>query len=322
MDRLTFMCRSGGPLEAPWSQIEIVGVWDHITLEGAEGGGGGPGGGEEFDTADDAHVADETSSLDVQIGERRVAGGRGWLIRHAVNWAPLCLAILCVTTLVYLRSNQFGHDRLQRADVRHDHLGATYNASLQKAWVDMAEISSHVSSLNRDCVATAVYYAAGDSDQAHQRQLAKSVVSGAQQGRKGTLCGFVFSGASLPAGCDGRHACPAAVVHRPSVRKWKKAIQAADVALAETPTSAEESTSYQPVFVLSHHPEGLQKVAIIGDHVLYRVHDTRANQEVLVGLPQNLKPGALGLIFRSNATFAATTDEPVGVVSSMRPAAN
>lgn len=180
-----------------------------------------------------------------------------------------------------------------------------------------------VRSLETDCLAAAVYYAAGSANDRMKRKVADVVLQ--RVGRAAhakTVCGVVFERAILPENCAPNGCGDGAPKRYDAV--WARASAIARRAMDSAPylnAKPTEPSRYEPVALKVGIQSNLIKVAKVGNHALFRLGNGPAYADSIVSLPLG-KPGDnMGLVFVSKATFDPTANLPIGVMSDAPAAA-
>ncbi|HEX8841592.1 MAG TPA: cell wall hydrolase [Sphingomicrobium sp.] len=121
------------------------------------------------------------------------------------------------------------------------------------------------------CLAAAIYYEAGNEDEAGQQAVAQVVLNRVRNSAfPASICGVIFQGSTLPTGCQFTFTCDGSLLRIPDRRAWNQALTIADAALSGrvfAPVGL--STHYHADYVVPYWATSLEKDAQIGTHIFY-----------------------------------------------------
>jgi len=122
-----------------------------------------------------------------------------------------------------------------------------------------------------DCLASAVYYEAGD-DPEGQAAVAQVVINRLRHPAfPKSVCGVVLQGSQRKTGCQFTFTCDGSLARRPGRGAWARAKATATTALAgHVDARVGAATHYHADYVLPYWAPGLRMVAIVGRHIFYR----------------------------------------------------
>jgi len=122
------------------------------------------------------------------------------------------------------------------------------------------------------CLASAVYYEAGNQDADGQRAVAQVVLNRVRHPAfPGTVCGVVYEGSTRPTGCQFTFTCDNSLERRPSADGWRQATQVAEAALGGAVYAPVGwATHYHADYVVPVWASTMAKNAVIGAHLFYR----------------------------------------------------
>jgi spore germination cell wall hydrolase CwlJ-like protein len=123
-----------------------------------------------------------------------------------------------------------------------------------------------------DCLATAVYYEAGD-DAVGQRAVAQVIVNRMRHPAfPKTICGVVFQGSERTTGCQFSFTCDGAMFrYRPSGAAWQRARDVARLALNGSVYAAVgHATHYHTDWVVPYWSARLEKITEVHTHLFFR----------------------------------------------------
>lgn len=161
----------------------------------------------------------------------------------------------------------------------------------------------------RDCLASAVWYEAGNS-LAGQRSVAQVILNRATHPAfPNSICGVVFQGSERTTGCQFTFTCDGSIDRRtPSQAAWARARLVAASALAGSvdPTVG-LATHYHTDWVVPYWSSSLDKIAQVGTHLFFRFHGFWGQQAALRGPSGAVEPQIAKLAAMSPAHGQADT---------------
>lgn len=123
-----------------------------------------------------------------------------------------------------------------------------------------------------ECLASAVYYEAGQESADGQRAVAQVVLNRVRHPAfPATVCGVVYEGSTRATGCQFTFTCDGSLSRRPDAIGWQRARQVAEAALTGfvyKPVGT--ATHYHANYVVPYWAETLAKNAVVGAHIFYR----------------------------------------------------
>ncbi|WP_374413192.1 cell wall hydrolase [Novosphingobium colocasiae] len=124
-----------------------------------------------------------------------------------------------------------------------------------------------------DCLASAVWYEAGD-DRGGQQAVAQVVLNRLRHpAYPHTVCGVVYQGAQRSTGCQFTFTCDGALARHPSIPGWQRARDTARAFLAgATDPRVGMATHYHTDWVHPYWSASLDKIAQVGTHLFFRWH--------------------------------------------------
>src|SRR4051794_26894122 len=122
------------------------------------------------------------------------------------------------------------------------------------------------------CLASAVYYEAGNQDEAGARAVAQVVLNRVRHPAfPNTVCGVVYEGSTRPTGCQFTFTCDGSLNREPDPDGWRRARTVAEAALAGyVYAPVGWATHYHANYVLPTWASTMAKNAIVGAHLFYR----------------------------------------------------
>lgn len=122
------------------------------------------------------------------------------------------------------------------------------------------------------CLASAVYYEAGNQDENGERAVAQVVLNRVRHPAfPGTVCGVVYEGSTKPTGCQFTFTCDNSLDRQPDAEGWRRALSVAEAALngfVYDPVGW--ATHYHADYVVPVWAATMAKNAVVGAHLFYR----------------------------------------------------
>jgi spore germination cell wall hydrolase CwlJ-like protein len=123
-----------------------------------------------------------------------------------------------------------------------------------------------------DCLASAVYYEAGNQSEDGERAVAQVVLNRVRHPAfPSSICGVVFQGSTQATGCQFTFTCDGSLERRPDAEGWARAKAIAEAALNGAvfgPVGL--ATHYHADYVVPYWASTMAKNAVIGAHLFYR----------------------------------------------------
>ena len=123
-----------------------------------------------------------------------------------------------------------------------------------------------------NCLASAVYYEAGNQDTDGERAVAQVVLNRVRHPAfRNSVCGVVYEGSTRPTGCQFTFTCDGSLAREPDADGWRRAWQVAEDALSGyVYAPVGWATHYHADYVVPTWAASLAKNAIVGAHLFYR----------------------------------------------------
>ena len=123
-----------------------------------------------------------------------------------------------------------------------------------------------------NCLASAVYYEAGNQDVDGERAVAQVVLNRVRHPAfPSSICGVVYQGSTKPTGCQFTFTCDGSLNHEPDSEGWKRALEVAAAALkGYVYAPVGWATHYHANYVVPDWASTMAKNAVIGAHLFYR----------------------------------------------------
>ena len=123
-----------------------------------------------------------------------------------------------------------------------------------------------------NCLASAVYYEAGNQDADGERAVAQVVLNRVRHPAfPNSVCGVVYQGSTRPTGCQFTFTCDGSLAREPDADGWRRAWKVAEEALSGAVYAPVGwATHYHANYVLPTWASSMAKNAIVGAHLFYR----------------------------------------------------
>jgi len=138
------------------------------------------------------------------------------------------------------------------------------------AFVFKGNTGARTQALN--CLASAVYYEAGNQDENGERAVAQVVLNRVRHPAfPNSVCGVVYEGSTRATGCQFTFTCDGSLARQPDADGWRRAWKVADDALSGSVYAPVGwATHYHADYVLPTWASSMAKNAIVGAHLFYR----------------------------------------------------
>ena len=138
------------------------------------------------------------------------------------------------------------------------------------AFVFKGNAGARTQALN--CLASAVYYEAGNQDENGERAVAQVVLNRVRHPAfPNSVCGVVYEGSTRATGCQFTFTCDGSLARQPDADGWRRAWKVAEEALSGSVYAPVGwATHYHADYVLPTWASSMAKNAIVGAHLFYR----------------------------------------------------
>ena len=155
--------------------------------------------------------------------------------------------------------------------------------------------SSRLQAIN--CLASAVYYEAGNQDVDGERAVAQVVLNRVRHPAfPSTICGVVYEGSTKPTGCQFTFTCDGSLGREPDSGGWARALQVAEASLnGYVYAPVGWATHYHANYVVPVWASTMAKNAIVGAHLFYRWAGAWGNPAVFTKAYAAHEPNAAAL---------------------------
>lgn len=161
-----------------------------------------------------------------------------------------------------------------------------------------------------NCLASAVYYEAGNQDSDGERAVAQVVLNRVRHPAfPNSVCGVVYQGSTRPTGCQFTFTCDGSLNREPDADGWRRALKIAQDALSGyVYAPVGWATHYHADYVLPTWASSMAKNAIVGAHLFYRWPGGWGNPAAFTSAYSGREPNAAVL---RTAALAAPHVAPV-----------
>jgi spore germination cell wall hydrolase CwlJ-like protein len=122
------------------------------------------------------------------------------------------------------------------------------------------------------CLASAVYYEAGNQDENGERAVAQVVLNRVRHPAfPASICGVVYQGSTRLTGCQFTFTCDGSLNRQPDPEGWARATRiAADALAGSVYAPVGWATHYHADYVVPYWASTMAKNAVVGAHLFYR----------------------------------------------------
>src|SRR6476660_1516113 len=122
------------------------------------------------------------------------------------------------------------------------------------------------------CLASAVYYEAGNQDTDGERAVAQVVLNRVRHPAfPNSVCGVVYQGSTRPTGCQFTFTCDGSLTRQPDADGWRRAYKVAEAALSGAVYAPVGwATHYHADYVVPYWASTMAKNDVVGAHLFYR----------------------------------------------------
>jgi spore germination cell wall hydrolase CwlJ-like protein len=161
-----------------------------------------------------------------------------------------------------------------------------------------------------NCLASAVYYEAGNQDENGERAVAQVVLNRVRHPAfPSSVCGVVYEGSTKPTGCQFTFTCDGSLSRPPDSDDWRRAMQVAKDALSGSVYAPVGwATHYHADYVVPYWAATMAKSAVVGAHLFYRWMGNWGQPAVFTQAYAGHEPNAAAL---RSAALAAPHVSPV-----------
>jgi spore germination cell wall hydrolase CwlJ-like protein len=148
-----------------------------------------------------------------------------------------------------------------------------------------------------NCLASAVYYEAGNQDADGERAVAQVVLNRVRHPAfPNTVCGVVYQGSTRATGCQFTFTCDGSLAREPDPEGWRRAWKVAEDALSgKVYAPVGWATHYHADYVLPTWASSMAKNAVLGAHLFYRWAGTWGKPAAFTDAYAGREPNAAAL---------------------------
>jgi len=148
-----------------------------------------------------------------------------------------------------------------------------------------------------NCLASAVYYEAGNQDVDGQRAVAQVVLNRVRHPAfPSSVCGVVYQGSTRSTGCQFTFTCDGSLNRAPDAEGWQRAIRVAEEALSGfVYAPIGWATHYHADYVVPYWAATMAKNAVVGAHLFYRWNGSWGQPTVFTKAYGGHEPSAAAL---------------------------
>jgi spore germination cell wall hydrolase CwlJ-like protein len=148
-----------------------------------------------------------------------------------------------------------------------------------------------------ECLASAVYYEAGNQDTDGERAVAQVVLNRVRHPAfPNSVCGVVYQGSTRVTGCQFTFTCDGSLTRRPDADGWRRAYQVAEAALSGyVYAPVGWATHYHADYVVPTWASSMAKNAVVGAHIFYRWAGTWGQPAIFAQHYAGIEPSAAAL---------------------------
>jgi spore germination cell wall hydrolase CwlJ-like protein len=171
-----------------------------------------------------------------------------------------------------------------------------------------------------NCLASAVYYEAGNQDEDGERAVAQVVLNRVRHPAfPGSVCGVVYEGSTRATGCQFTFTCDGSLHRQPDSEGWRRALRIADAALSgDVYASIGWATHYHADYVVPYWASTMAKNAVIGAHLFYRWPGNWGQPAVFTRAYSGHEPNADALRTAALAVVHVIPAEPGSVAAAIK----
>jgi spore germination cell wall hydrolase CwlJ-like protein len=160
------------------------------------------------------------------------------------------------------------------------------------------------------CLASAVYYEAGNQDADGERAVAQVILNRVRHPAfPASICGVVYEGSTRTTGCQFTFTCDGSLYRQPDSDGWIRAWRVAEAALSGyVYAPVGWATHYHANYVVPTWASSMAKNAVVGAHLFYRWAGGWGQPAVFTKAYAAREPNALAL---RNAALAVEHVAPV-----------
>lgn len=171
-----------------------------------------------------------------------------------------------------------------------------------------------------NCLASAVYYEAGNQDENGERAVAQVVLNRVRHPAfPGSVCGVVYEGSTRPTGCQFTFTCDGSLNRQPDPDGWRRAMRVAAEALnGSVYAPVGWATHYHADYVVPYWAATMAKNAVVGAHLFYRWNGGWGQPAVFSRAYAGREPSSSALRSAALAAVHVTPAMPGSVAAAIK----
>ena len=171
-----------------------------------------------------------------------------------------------------------------------------------------------------NCLASAVYYEAGNQDENGGRAVAQVVLNRVRHPAfPSSVCGVVYQGSTRPTGCQFTFTCDGSMNREPTADGWRRAKRIAEQALSgDVYSPVGWATHYHADYVVPYWAASMAKNAVVGAHLFYRWNGSWGQPAVFAKANSGQEPSAAALRIAALAAVHVMPNQPGTVAAAIK----
>jgi spore germination cell wall hydrolase CwlJ-like protein len=171
-----------------------------------------------------------------------------------------------------------------------------------------------------NCLASAVYYEAGNQDEDGERAVAQVVLNRVRHPAfPASVCGVVYEGSTRPTGCQFTFTCDGSLNRQPDLESWTRAMRIAEAAITGSVYAPVGwATHYHADYVVPYWASTMAKNAVVGAHLFYRWAGGWGQPSVFTRAYAGREPSADALRSAALATVHIIPAGPTAVADAIK----
>jgi hypothetical protein len=170
-----------------------------------------------------------------------------------------------------------------------------------------------------NCLASAVYYEAGNQDVDGERAVAQVVLNRVRHPAfPSSVCGVVYQGSTRATGCQFTFTCDGSLNRQPDADGWRRAMGVAQAALSGAVYGPVGwATHYHADYVVPYWAATMAKNTIVGAHLFYRWPGGWGQPAAFTKAYVGIEPSASALRLAALATVHVIAPRPGSLAAAI-----
>ena len=171
-----------------------------------------------------------------------------------------------------------------------------------------------------ECLASAVYYEAGNQDADGERAVAQIVLNRVRHPAfPASICSVVYEGSTRQTGCQFTFTCDGSLNRRPDSDGWSRAMRVAQQAIdGSVYAPVGWATHYHADYVVPYWASTMAKNAVVGAHLFYRWNGGWGRPAVFSKTYNGLEPSADALRTAALSVVHVAPVQPGSVATAIQ----